>query len=151
MEKNYHSLIAAVTITLVAITSCNKNERAYHRIIEDGRWVITTLSSGTTNHTKLPKWQIYPCDDHENYCRATWEHQNGSSSDFYWRFTNLGGDFDFYVDSLGSETQTMAFAQCANFSGEYDVTETKRHLFRFESYSTTGYPNQPVIIQIEKQ
>src|SRR5688572_17921526 len=150
MEKKYFSGVAAVTILLVAITSCDKNERAYKQI-EEGRWVVTELSAGTTNYTKLPKWQFYDCGDHENYCMANWEHQNGSSAEFYWRFTNLGGDFDFYVDPLESDTQTMAYSQCFNFSGEYDVKESKRKSFRFESYNTTGYPDLLVTIRMEKQ
>jgi len=151
MERNIHLWMAVLTITSIGLTACDKNERAYKHFIDEGRWVITELSAGTTSYTKLPKWQIYPCDNHENFCQASWEHQNGSITDFNWRFTNMGGDFQFYVDPLESDTQTMAFSQCLNFSGSYDVVENKRKRFRFESYATTGYPEKLVIIQLERQ
>lgn len=151
MERMFKGWMASITFLLVTIVSCDKNERAYKRFIDEGRWAVTELSAGTTLFTKLPDWQIYPCDDHENYCLATWEHQNESTVDFYWKFSNLGGDFDFYADSATSDTQSMAFSQCVNFSGMYDVKESKRRLFRFESYTTFGYPDKLVTIVLERE
>ena len=148
MEKQYTWLMVSVASILTTITSCDKNERTYQRF--EGRWTVTELTAGTTSYTKLPKWQLNACDNHEQHCTATWEHQNGSSATFYWRFTNMGGDFDFFADTMVSDTQSMAFSQCYNFSGQYDVVEDKRKRFRLESYATTGYPDVLVTILLEK-
>ena len=149
METKKINLILGSAVALLLTSACDKNERAYKHFMDEGRWVVTELTAGTTSFTKLPKWQITPCEDHTTYCLAKWEHQNGSSANFYWRFTNLGGDFDFYVDPMESDTQTMAFSQCANFSGAYDVIESGRKRFKLQSEKTTGYPDKLVIIQLE--
>lgn len=147
--KNRMTAILACALFLLA--ACDKTERATSHFIKEGRWVVTQITAGTTEFTKLPKWQIYACDDHENFCTGKWEHQMGSFANFYWQFSNLGGDFTFYADSNEADTGTMAYAQCFNLSGDYKVMDRKSKSYHFESTEVVGYPGKLVTILIEKE
>lgn len=142
--------VSVFIMTFLLLQSCDKNEQAYNKLLRSGTWQVSELSAGTNNFTKLPAWQISSCADHDNYCSGLWQHDNGSEVEFIWRFTNLGGDFELYPDSSETDTTTMAYAQCLNFSGMYDVIKSPRKKFTFESDQTFGYPNQVVKIVIER-
>lgn len=151
MEKVKVKRVLMLILLIVLVISCDKTKRASNQLIKKGRWTITELRAGTTEFTKLPKWQIYSCPDPENSCPAKWEHQAGSATDFYWKFYNIGGDFDFYVDTTQADKSTMAYAQCQNFSGHYKVKESKSKSFHFESEEVVGYPGKLVTIKIESE
>jgi hypothetical protein len=104
MEKLNIKLIVGAILLLLLSLSCDKTKRASNQFIKKGRWVTTTLTAGTTEYTKLPKWQVYECGNTNDYCEAKWEHPNGSHTNFFWRYFNIGGDFQFYVDTAETDT-----------------------------------------------
>lgn len=133
------------------VSSCDLNEKAYRRLLKAGRWHVTNLQSDNTSFTKLPKWQIYDCEDHSNPCLGKWEHQNGSVCNFYYSFTNLGGEFNFYPNPNESDMTTMAYSQCTNFSGNYKVKKLSKKYFDLESDNTSGYPGKTVTINLIRE
>jgi hypothetical protein len=150
VKLNIKLVLAAILLLLLSV-SCDKTKRASNQFMKKGRWVTTTLTAGTTEYDKLPKWQIYDCSNTNNYCEGKWEHQNGSHTNFYWRFFNIGGDFQFYADSAEADKSTMAYAQCENFMGHYKVKNRKANFFHFESDEVLGFPGKVVTIKIEAE
>ncbi|MBK9192852.1 MAG: hypothetical protein IPM77_15885 [Crocinitomicaceae bacterium] len=151
MEKGLRILVFCSIVFLLLLSSCDKNEQAYKKLINEGRWKVTQLTAGNTDFTKLPKWEIFPCENHEGYCEARWEHQNGSMVNFYYQFTSLGGKFTYFIDPAESETTTMAYSQCQNFSGQYKVYKSNRKTIHLESELTAGYPETLVVIILERE
>jgi len=147
-RRNILPIIGTMLLFLV-MAGCDKTERKTKKFIKEGRWHITELTAGTTIISDLPKWDIYACENHEEYCTGKWNHPNGSSTNFFWKFYNIGGNFIFMADSLESEKGTMAYAQCLNFSGDYKAKKSKAHEFHFESLASCGYPGKLVTILME--
>ena len=131
-------------------TSCDKTERATNKLIKEGRWEVTTLTAGTTEFTKLPKWQILPCEDGSDFCDGIWEHQNGTTWNFEWRFKNIGGEFEFLAEAFSDINGSMAYSECNNFSGTYKVKKRNYKMMHFESEKTQGYPEKLVTLIIER-
>jgi hypothetical protein len=151
MEKLNIKLMTGAILLMLLSLSCDKTKRASNQFIKKGRWVTTTLTAGTTEYTKLPKWQVYECSNTNDYCEAKWEHPNGSHTNFFWRYFNIGGDFQFYADSSATDTTTMAYAQCKNFMGHYKVMDRKSKSYHFESDEVIGFPGKVVTIKIEAE
>ena len=60
-----------------------------------------------------------------------------------------GSDNVFGADSCNFITDSVEI-QCYNYSGKYEEVEHKRNAMVFKSLETTGYPNNEVILKIEK-
>ena len=148
MERRETIAIIGAVILFLGVTSCDKVERKTKKFIKEGHWVMDSLMVGTNEIDDLPTWYISPCENHEDYCLGTWNHKNGSNTNFYWKFSNMGGNFELISDSMETEITTMAYAQCLNFSGEYKVKKSKRNTFHFESVATDGYPGIFVTILV---
>lgn len=141
MERWAKQVLSLVLIfTLLVLSSCDKTKSAQKKFIKEGRWVATEISTENISVDKLPNLDINSCDDQTNFCTGVWRHPFGSYCKFNWKFSNLGGDFEFYTDTLSSEPESMAYSQCLNFSGVYKVKKSKRNEFHFESKATKGYP-----------
>lgn len=151
MEKTKYYILLWLTGLFFIVSSCDKTQIAGKRFIKEGRWCVTELTAGTTSFTKLPKWSISACENQEEYCTAIWEHQGGSTTTFFWKFYNIGGNFSLFVDPGETDTGTMAYSQCRNFSGEYKVIENNRNGFQFESEESVGYPGKLVKIVLTAQ
>lgn len=150
MEKVIKRITILAFCLMFINTSCDKTERATKKLIKEGRWEVTTLTAGSTEFTKLPKWQILPCADQSNLCDGVWEHQNGTTWNFNWRFKNIGGEFEFYTEELSDTIGNMAYSQCNNFSGIYKVKKRNSKMMHFESEKTQGYPEKLVTLIIER-
>lgn len=144
----YIRIFVLALFVITVLSGCDKVERASRKLVHTGRWEMTEMSAGNTTFTKLPKWQFYDCADAENFCEATWEHQNGSAIKFYWKFSNLGGDFEFFADPEESDSGTMAYSQCDNFSGIYDVRKNTSKVLWLESDESKGYPGKFVTLKL---
>lgn len=141
MERWANNILSVVFIfALTTFLSCDKTKSAQKKFMKEGRWVVTEITAGNTNVDKLPNLDIHTCDDQTKFCTGLWRHPFGTNCTFNWKFSNLGGEFEFYTDSLSADTESMAFSQCSNFSGLYKVKKTKRNQFHFESKATQGYP-----------
>jgi hypothetical protein len=151
MEKRLYIHVFCSIVFLLLWSSCDKNERAYKKLMNEGRWKVTQLTAGNTDFTKLPKWEFFPCENHDGYCEARWEHQNGSMVNFYYQIINLGGKFYFFTDPDQSDTSTMAYSQCQNFSGHYRIIKSNRKTIHLESEETAGYPETLVVIILERE
>jgi hypothetical protein len=150
MERQAMLIIPGLLMFFLATTGCDKTERAAQRFVKEGRWTVTSITVATDEIDKLPKWDISAATDFSIYNNGTWEHPHGTITGFLWKFSNMGGTFTFESVS-GSETASMAYAQCTNFSGEYKVVKSKRHTFHFESTTTVGYPGKVVTILLERE
>ena len=148
MERRDTIAIIGTVILFLGAVSCDKTERKTKKFIEEGSWSVDSLVVGNNDIDDLPNWSIIPCDDHENFCFGKWTHPNGSHTNFYWKFSNMGGNFEFISDSMETETGTMAYAQCVNFSGDYKVKKSKNHTLHIESEMTDGYPGVLVTIML---
>lgn len=145
MERRVTIATIGAVILFLGVTSCDKVERKTKKFIKEGPWVMDSLMAGNNEIDDLPNWYIAPCAGDQDYCFGAWDHKNGSSSNFFWKFSNMGGNFELIADTNSIQT-TMAYAQCLNFSGEYKVKKSKRNTFHFESVSTIGYPGTLVTI-----
>ena len=102
---------------------------------------------------KIPYWEIDDCDIYEASCTGRWVHPNIEYANFVWQFTNKGSSFTLNringADSCNFITDSVEI-QCYNYSGKYEVVEHKRNAMVFKSLETIGYPNNEVILKIEK-
>lgn len=148
-RRELAGIVTAISLS-ITLAGCDKTETAAKKLMKEGRWVVTEISVGTTMVDKLPKWAIHTCENAVG-CSGTWEHPVGTTAGFQWEFSNFSGTFSFYPDQLTSETVSMAYSQCFNFSGEYNVIKSKRDSFHFESTQTAGYPGKMVTIRLENE
>lgn len=151
MERRVTIAIIGAVFLFLGTASCDKTKRKTKKFIKEGHWVMDSLMAGNNEIDDLPTWYISPCENHADYCLGTWNHKNGSHTNFYWKFSNMGGNFEFISDSLEIYTTTMAYAQCLNFSGEYKVKKSKNKIVHLESTATDGYPGTLVTIMLSVQ
>ena len=152
MERWAKQTLSLVFILAVLIlVGCDKTKSAQKKFMKEGRWVVTEISTDNYSVDKLPNLDINTCDDQTQFCTGVWRHPLGSNCTFNWKFSNLGGDFEYYVDSLNNEPESMAYSQCSNFSGVYKVKKSKRNQFHFESKTTKGYPGIVVTLLLEAE
>jgi len=147
--RNYVSFLFYF-ILVVLTFACDKSEKATKRLMRAGNWKVTELIEGDNSFDKLPSWEIGTCANHEDHCYGTWKHDNGSKVTFFWRFTNIGGTFDFHIDPLENAISSQAYSQCVNFSGYYKVIKGNSRKYHFESKETFGYSGKLVTLKIEK-
>jgi len=155
MKTTLKTLTLLATIALT-ITACDKNNRASKRLIKPGLWNVVELSVNGQEITPYPVWSISDCDIYEDTCTAIWyDNSLDTESQIYWQFNDKAETFtisrvvdtadceDFYTEEV--EQQTF------RFSGEYNVIERKRKEMHFESSNTLGYPNEKVVIRLERR
>ena len=140
-------------LALITICSCNKDKLYSKRLMKPGTWQVTELSVDGIEDQKTPYWEIDDCDIYEASCTGRWVHPNIEYANFVWQFTNKGSSFTLNringADSCNFITDSVEI-QCYNYSGKYEVVEHKRNAMVFKSLETTGYPNNEVILKIEK-
>jgi len=143
-----------IPILVLAFTfsACNKDKRASKRFMNAGTWRVVELSVNNVNADTLPTWSVNNCDIYEDLCTATWL-RNSQTSQFYWQFNEKAQSFkisrvvppaeceEFYTEQVEQDTY--------NFSGEYQVIESKKKRKVFESTQTLGFLGEKVRIVIE--
>jgi hypothetical protein len=165
---------------MLAATSCSKTNRYANRLEGEVWKVASISVGGEDLGTEyLPEWHMEDCDHHEELCYGHWE-VGAEHADFIWQFDEEGqvftisnqsdddhshddhdhsgddhdhseddhdhSDDDHDYDMLSDD----AVDQCEEFSGTYDVVESKRLRMEFVSSATYGHPGEEVRIVIEK-
>jgi hypothetical protein len=156
MKTNILKTLTLATIFAISLAACDKNNRASKRLIKPGLWNVVELSVNGQEITPYPVWSISDCDIYEDTCTAIWyDNSLDTESQIYWQFNDKAETFtisrvvdtadceDFYTEEV--EQQTF------RFSGEYSVIERKRKEMHFESSNTLGYPNEEVVIRLERR
>lgn len=151
MKTSLYILFAVLFVTTIA---CDKDKRASKRFMKPGTWQVKEVSVAGNNLDTLPTWSVNNCDIYENLCTASWT-RNGVSSQIHWQFNDKAQTFkisrvvppeeceNFYTELVEQQTY--------QYSGVYDVIESKKTRKVFESNATIGYAGQKVRIVIETE
>ena len=143
-----------VLIGLIFV-ACDKNKRASKKLMNAGECNIKSLTvNGSAISLNDGYWQVDECDIYEELCTATWV-DSSKTSNIYWQFNEKAKTFnisrmvapedceDFYTEAVEQLTY--------NFSGEYEVIESKRKSKIFESNKTIGHNGSKVRIELERK
>jgi hypothetical protein len=152
--KKYSKLIIAVFSMAVLFTSCNKTKSTSKRFMKAGEWTVTELSVDGVSQEELPHWVVSDCDIYNESCTGSWRNDEGGATDFVWQVSNKGESFTISRqgpdEGLEHADEEMA-TQCFEFSGTYEVVESKKTKMKFTSNTTEGFSGQSAIITIEKE
>ncbi|MCB9224826.1 MAG: hypothetical protein R2780_14410 [Crocinitomicaceae bacterium] len=147
-KKRTYQWVCMVLFSL--LISCQKHEVNTNKFGKQSRWQVTTIQIGSNGNSVLPKWEVSPSENAEEYGSAVWVHMDGSRSTFKWIFKHYQNAFVFFPDnSVEQDVGCKAYLQCSNLSGEYKIITDKSKMFEFESLETSGYPGISVFIQIQ--
>ncbi len=143
--KQFLSIFLILSLGMVLFHSCEKVERqAPNNFTKKSIWKVTEISIGYDNVLALPEWEI------NTETSSVWCHDGGTCATFYWNFSSNYNSFNFYLDTNDPENKmNMAYKQCENLSGTYDVIISKKDLYEFETNERVGYVGPKVYIRIE--
>jgi len=152
--KRYSKIIIAVFSIAVLAVSCNKTKSTSKRLMKAGEWTVTELSVDGVNQEELPHWVIGDCNIYEESCVGSWQNDEGGATDFIWQVTSNGDSFVISRqgpdEGLEHADEEMA-TQCFEFSGTYEIVESKKTTMKFTSTATEGFSGQTAVISLEKK
>lgn len=144
------TIIIAITALIFTI-SCNKSKRNSKKL-DDNKWKAVELSVDGVNVSELPTFKFNDCDIYKEACKGWWYLGEDGHSETAWQFRNKGKEFEIsnQADHAHGLEDVKAADQCIAFSGVYNVIKSTRNKMEFESTKTFKYPNQKVVLKIER-
>lgn len=142
-------IILGLSIILL-ISGCSKSKRNSKKL-DDNKWKAIELSINDVNVSELPTFKFNDCDIYKEACKGWWYLGDGHA-ETAWQFRNNGKEFEIInqADHAHGIEDIKAADQCIAFSGVYKVMKSTRNNMEFESSNTYKYPNQKVVLKIER-
>jgi hypothetical protein len=145
-----------IAVLLFFAVSCNKEQRFSNRLQKGERWSVESITvNGTATEGNLGRWDIKTdVNIAEEVPTLSWSRGNESSL-CEWQFQEDGKKFQLNYYQLceecdGNLVDSLDY-DVYNLTGNYTVGRKNRKRMQFSSNTTIGYPNQTVVIEIERQ
>lgn len=137
------------------LAGCDKDKKVSKRLSGE-EWKVTELTLDGIAQTDLPVLKFEECDIYNELCIGEWTNEAGGRSFFIWQFRNKATSFEISNQSTlatagGVEANEEAIIQCSDYSGIYEVKESRKTRMKFEAVSTVGSGGKRVTMTIEKQ
>lgn len=149
-------IFSFAVIFLFFAVSCNKERRFSNRLQKGERWSVELIMvNGSETEGNLGMWDIKTdVNIAEEVPTLLWS-RGSESSLCEWQFQEKGKKFQLnyyqlYEECNGSLLDDSLANDVYKFSGNYTVESKGRKRMRFSSNATVGYPNQTVVIEIQR-
>lgn len=142
--------------TLLLFAACNKEKHASKLLMKGETWNVQSVVVNGNVIATTGTWEISQgVDIYKGVPEAIWKVDTTNSSIFEWQFHEKANKFQlnykqFCEECDGDMLDEMDYLTY-NLTGSYSVEKHKRKLMIFKCSSTTGFPNQEVVITIEKK
>lgn len=149
------TLTSIIIVAIITLSGCDKDKRHAKRLGGE-KWQVTELTMDGASQPDMPLLEFEECDIYNELCIGTWSNNAGGKSYFIWQFRNKATSFEISNQSTiatagGVDANEQAVIQCSDYSGIYQVVESKKSKMRFEALSTLGSGGKKVTMTIEKQ
>jgi hypothetical protein len=145
-----------LVVGIATLASCNKTKQASKRLSGE-TWKVVELSVDGITQAELPTTLVFnDCDIYAESCNGEWN-RDAHHAHFIWQFREKGKKFELSNQSSaedahgGGHEAEENIAQCAEFSGVYEVINQDKKMLFLESMNTIGYAGQKVVFKLEKQ
>lgn len=140
----------------VVLLGCNKEQRFSDRLQKGEVWDVSEISISGENTNLFGTWTINSeVDISEAVPDLTWITSNLGQTSLKWQFQNKGKkiQLNYNQDCVNCTSLTLDSLDFVahNLTGNYTVERKNRKRMQFSSNTTIGYPNQTVVIEIERQ
>jgi len=148
-------IIYFITLTLTFLLACNKEKRYSSFLMKGEKWKVVSVTVDGTALSTTGIWDVSQgVDIYKTVPKVIWQTDAVNSSIFEWQFQEKAKKFQLNYKQLCEECDGTILDSMDYFTykltGSYDVIKHRRSKMIFESSSTIGYPNQQVVITIEK-
>lgn len=147
------------TILILITSSCNKDKSTSKKFWKGQRWNVTVeypkyaWNMNSDRLTYEADFYILECDIYDELCESVWKSSNGDLASFYWQFNENAKEIKIARSNEGdtvcsgcNEADYFAF----QFSGKYNVLQSKKKEMIFESTETIGYAGKTVKMILQK-
>ncbi|WP_159038362.1 hypothetical protein [Brumimicrobium mesophilum] len=141
-------------VTLLLVSSCNKEKRFSKKLMKGDNWTITNLTVDDESYGYYGNWLVeQDVNIYDSIPKIQWT-SNGENATFQWQFQDKGKTFEIvYKDptcvNCTTPPEDLDF-QCYFLSGKYEVIKHKKDLMEFNSLNTIGFKGKEVKIKIER-
>lgn len=144
------------TFTLLLLISCHK-EKYYSKLLMKGEtWNVKSVSINGNEIVTKGSWLVsQDVDIYKGVPEVIWKEDDTNSSIFEWQFQEKAKKFQLNYKQISDECDGEMLDEMDYFTydltGSYNVEKHKREKMIFKSSATIAYPNQEVVITIEKK
>lgn len=140
-----------IILSLVTIASCNKTKK-YSNRMGGYKWELTSLTINGTEVTTKPVLLFKDCDIYKETCEGSWILNEDGRASFVWQFNNKGQKLEIanQTDHVHGIADVKAAEQCIEYSGIYDVVESKRQSITIKTNMANGHKNKDVVIKMQR-
>lgn len=131
--------------------ACNKTKSNSNKL-GGYKWEVKSLTINGTEISNKPTLLFKDCDIYKESCEGSWIGTDQGRAAFAWQFSDNGKKLEIanQTDHVHGIADVKAAEQCIEFTGMYDVQESKRKVLVIKSDMANGHKNKTVEIKLER-